>query len=986
MFQAADHAVVRLAALPGTRADLTRVDLAPEQEGYEQRLADYLRDLTKDPLVHEAIEVSSASLAATLAKVHEGRPVDRAKLERAAFAATRYVLRMASRPTPFGLLAGVCPSSSGPDARFSWGADHVKGVRPDAEWLASVLTELRRRPSVRDAMRVVVNNLCLVRGPRLVLPYVRNGDRELSIGCSPAVSAVLRLARSPIAYDVLRGRLRDEFAGSADEVIDRMLGELVEREVLLTDVTAVLDEPDRLGHVLTRLAEVDDPAVAELRHVQRLLGDYARRPLGEGQDAWRRAVSAMGELASTDKAPIQVDLRVDADVVLPAEVLRETERVASVLWRLAPAVDGVSYLREYHAAFLERYGVDRTVSVLDLLDPHVGLGPPAGYQVPGGDRVAPDEPSYPVSRDEIVARLALLDEVVLDEELVDSLAHDGALSPTRSLDLCVQVFARSPEALTRGEFQLAVASAGGSVTAGAMSGRFTELLDGEERLRQLLGDRVQLVFQPAQARSENVVLAPVVSDRMVPIGTFADPDDDRVLDVRDLAVGATSERFYLVDRSTWHEVSVVAPHMLNLQKSAPNVARFVNAVAVSGTRPWTPWQWGRADVLPRLPRVRCGRTVLAPARWRPDPVLCEERTPWEVWLRALAQWRHHWSVPDLVRVSVFDHHVDLDLTVPLHQRLLRTQLIKRQSHIVYEVPDGELGWTGGHANEVVVSLLSQAERPEVTPADCTSNVVYHPGSEWLHAKLYLLADLQDSLLSREFARLVEHDCVDRWFFVRYRDPDAHLRLRLHGPADLLNAEVLPELRDWAVGAVERGAIRKFVLDSYEPEVQRYGGPGAMRAAEELFHADSLAVLEQLRLRDRGALPIPVEVLAAMNHADLLGSVGGADWMRWVVDAFPVELQNSFRTHRDVALRFVDPSLRWDELRQLDGGPALLDTWQRRAEAAAKWRALAGATDASSILHMHANRLLGADRQAEQRSFGVLRGVVRAYLGKLRHRG
>ena len=39
---AAPAAVIRLATLPRSHADITRIDLAPDQEGYQERLAGYL--------------------------------------------------------------------------------------------------------------------------------------------------------------------------------------------------------------------------------------------------------------------------------------------------------------------------------------------------------------------------------------------------------------------------------------------------------------------------------------------------------------------------------------------------------------------------------------------------------------------------------------------------------------------------------------------------------------------------------------------------------------------------------------------------------------------------------------------------------------------------------------------------------------------------------------------------------------------------------
>jgi hypothetical protein len=61
---------------------------------------------------------------------------------------------------------------------------------------------------------------------------------------------------------------------------------------------------------------------------------------------------------------------------------------------------------------------------------------------------------------------------------------------------------------------------------------------------------------------------------------------------------------------------------------------------------------------------------------------------------------------------------------------------------------------------------------------------FPPGSEWLYAKLYTGAATADQVL-RQVVRPVTEAALrcgaaDGWFFIRYGDPDWHLRLRLHG--------------------------------------------------------------------------------------------------------------------------------------------------------------------------------------------------------------
>jgi lantibiotic biosynthesis protein len=128
---------------------------------------------------------------------------------------------------------------------------------------------------------------------------------------------------------------------------------------------------------------------------------------------------------------------------------------------------------------------------------------------------------------------------------------------------------------------------------------------------------------------------------------------------------------------------------------------------------------------------------------------------------------------------------------------------------------------------------------------------YLPGSEWLYVKLYGGSNRQDELIGRElkeFCQSIHQDgLANGSFFVRYRDPEPHLRLRFHGQPSRLMSELLPRLHEFGVRLQGQGLLTRFVLDTYEPETERYGGPALLREAEMLFAADSAAVAHVVSL-------------------------------------------------------------------------------------------------------------------------------------------
>ena len=126
---------------------------------------------------------------------------------------------------------------------------------------------------------------------------------------------------------------------------------------------------------------------------------------------------------------------------------------------------------------------------------------------------------------------------------------------------------------------------------------------------------------------------------------------------------------------------------------------------------------------------------------------------------------------------------------------------------------------------------------------------FPPGSEWLYLKLFtghatvdqVLADLAPAL-----SQALASGRADSWHFVRYGDPDWHLRLRVHGPPEALLGDVLPRLHDLTAPMLAAGLVWRTQLDTYEREVERYGGPAGVVHCERIFHADSEAVTEIMR--------------------------------------------------------------------------------------------------------------------------------------------
>lgn len=126
------------------------------------------------------------------------------------------------------------------------------------------------------------------------------------------------------------------------------------------------------------------------------------------------------------------------------------------------------------------------------------------------------------------------------------------------------------------------------------------------------------------------------------------------------------------------------------------------------------------------------------------------------------------------------------------------------------------------------------------------------GSEWLFYKVYCGYTTADELLKNIIgplsASMIQQKLVDNWFFIRYADPNPHIRWRLHfadlshlGEVELTVARTLQPYLDAKL-------INKIQTDTYKREIERYGEP-TMELCETLFGLDSEMVTAMLTMTE-----------------------------------------------------------------------------------------------------------------------------------------
>jgi thiopeptide-type bacteriocin biosynthesis protein len=131
----------------------------------------------------------------------------------------------------------------------------------------------------------------------------------------------------------------------------------------------------------------------------------------------------------------------------------------------------------------------------------------------------------------------------------------------------------------------------------------------------------------------------------------------------------------------------------------------------------------------------------------------------------------------------------------------------------------------------------------------TTQRTFIPGSEWVYYKVYCGINTADQILTEVIQplaqQLIAKKIISKWFFIRYADPDSHLRIRFH----LVNTkdihQVLLSVSKALSSYVEDKLISDLQLATYQRELERYGS-NTIDLLESLFYHDSLLLVNIIR--------------------------------------------------------------------------------------------------------------------------------------------
>lgn len=831
--------------------------------GSDERLRARALALAADPLVREAIACASPSLCAAL---DAGPPLD----DGAVRALTRYLVRMASRPTLFGLLAGTSVGRFGDAAQLELGP--IDRQRRRSVPHGPLLLELAGTPR---ALGTAAHDLPCT----LNATVVRTADRVRYFRPSPSGCEAVELegADAVAVVEALEGdatpralatALAATVGGPSSrwlEIIDLLL----EQGALVSHVVPPVTGPplaDALVDALGPSASTRPRAVAisRVREAVAALDAEGLVPTPTAIDAVANAYTAT--LGRVPARPVDVHL-VRPELVVPRTLVDDVTHAVAVLGRFGtrPVPAALKRLRDELAG---TFG-ERRVPLLRCFDLVEGLELDPGAAPP--TELAPllDDVPFPDRTDAPAGSWTPRDALVL-ERLRQTWATGSDTLELRPDDLAaIDPRLGAASMVLRGE--LLGTADDPRLFARALVGPTGAELLGQVRhacprvdaiARRLVEhDRaahpdviVAELCHAAEAAADAVTRRPRGDGyELVCLGRSGAPPERRI-PASDLDVVVEDDELRLYSRRLGRRVVPRLSSNHDYVGAGFPLYRLLGMLQRQDADRYHAWSWGPLAACHRLPRVCSGRVIVAPRTWRitAAQLLALRRAQGPLAARA---WAEPLGLPRLCWLERVDPRLLLDLHRPHAREDLLRALGTRDTATVSEclvAHEGSpvRGPEGEHANEVLIPLRWPGTATPARHRPTAPAPAQQAPAGWLYARIAGNPAAVDGLLQGPLGSLVDdltrsaHVESLHWLF--YDEPRFHLRLRLRGDRRWLDEVALGRL--WAVvePLVAAGTAWGFELDHHVPELDRYGGAEGLRLAEALFDADSRAALAMRR--------------------------------------------------------------------------------------------------------------------------------------------
>ncbi|MDJ1504309.1 lantibiotic dehydratase [Xanthocytophaga agilis] len=812
---------------------------------------------------------------------------DRKKIE---LTLTKYLLRASYRCTPFGLFAGLSlvHMDHHTSIEYTPATEWHRHTRLDMDFIHVLSLHIATLPAIQDVITYYPNNTIYQIGEKIryVIYEIHQNMRDhhlVDVDASLYLIQLLDYARKGATRQQLIFILQNqgiEKVPSAD-FVDQM----IENQLLISELeTTITGEAytSRLVRILQKYSE-GQPIAATLEKLLLSIKQTDKQDFHTLIESYKNLsihIAQFGLPFDTTKL-FQVDVYKSSITNTLNTLVAEQLQKAIYLLSTIQSVNEPVHLVKFREAFRDRYE-NQSIPLLQALDIETGIGYPIreigahdfvplleNIMLPATTTATQSIEWSPWQQflfDNYTNALRHHQEVIyLSEKDLKPFMQEYSPALPASLYSIGYLLAQSANAIDQGDFTIYHQATTGPSAANLL-GRFCYMSDElTQHVRQITQEEEKLhpeavfaeIVHLNQARVGNIAVRPHLRNYEIPIVTPTGTDSEHTILLEDLDIFLRNNRLVLYSRRLQKEV---IPRLSTAHLYSANTIsayHFLCDLQLQQLQRGISWDWGVVKHADYLPRVQYDKVILSKAQWRLNKSVLDQIKilsgyALKEYIQQLRESKH---IPQHITIKQADALLPLDLQNDLCLELLQQHITQietpllveenllTQDNVWVEGPDGKF------THEFILPIqypVSVNSIPNTPPAT-TITRSFPPGSEWTYVKIYCGINTADELLLTVIKplseELLEGKLIDKWFFIRYADPNFHLRIRFH-EIQAGTGQILQKLYTYLQPYLSSNLIFNIQTDTYQRELERYGD-SSIEESETLFYHDSIATLALL---------------------------------------------------------------------------------------------------------------------------------------------
>ncbi len=691
-----------------------------------------LKFIWKNKTMQEALFLASPFLYTEIDKMLKKNKIEHTpKAKKIQLAFLKYLSRMSSRCTPFGLFAGCSVGVLSEKTNITL-VDYLKfnrQTRFDMNFLVALALQLTNKPTIKKQLLFYPNTSLYKAGNHLrYIEYKYKDNRRIhnleAVSNTDYLDKIVHLAKT--------GKKLSELADSlvSEEITKKeathFIDSLVENQLLVSTLEPTVSGGDFLQQIIVTLAQLKGvkKLVDKLQNLALQLSEIDTK-LGNSVTKYYKIKDVIKELETEFelKYLFQTDLFSQTNAnTLNYNILKKAKEGLILLNKIS-VLNKKTNLNSFKIAFVKRYEQEEIPLTL-ALDIEMGIGY-LQYGILADDTPILDDLTLPQGES----------EQSLSWNKTQNLLHKKLLENNNKyiLELKEEDFKDFEEDWTNlsdtistlaevlvidGIETVFMNSVSGSSAANLL-GRFA---DGNESIHQLVKEIVEkeqqlqpnkilaeIVHLP-QARTGNILKRPQFREYEIPYLAKSTVKPKHQLDINDLMVSVQNDTIVL--RSKKYNKEVI-PHLTNAHNYSNGlpIYHFLCDLQTQNKRSLY-FSWGNAAMNQSfLPRVVYKDVIFSKANWiinKEDLIPFKKITDNIVLLQKINRWRKDLKMPKYVQFLESDNTLLINLTNSTSIKMF-LQSIKNRTKIILEeflfAKDGMVkSKEGYYTNQVVLSF------------------------------------------------------------------------------------------------------------------------------------------------------------------------------------------------------------------------------------------------------------------------------------------